>query len=52
MTQKDVNFKVKTLLEELEGDIRANSEDPELMQHAGSIEGKMMQNGKEVCRLQ
>lgn len=33
VTQKDVNFKVKTLLEELESDIKANSEDPELMQH-------------------
>ena len=34
MTQKDVNFKVKTLLEDLEKDVKANAEDPELMQHA------------------
>ena len=51
MTQKDVNFKVKTLLEELESDIKANSEDPELMQHAAWQHGKMTQHGKEVSRL-
>ena len=34
VTQKDVNFKVKTLLEDLEKDVKANAEDPELMQHA------------------
>eukprot|EP00434_Breviolum_minutum_P015203 symbB.v1.2.013405.t1/scaffold950.1/size149601/8 len=33
VTQKDVNFKVKTLLEDLEKDVKANAEDPELMQH-------------------
>eukprot|EP00913_Durusdinium_trenchii_P000874 g813.t1 len=33
VNQKDVDFKVKTLLEDLEKDQKANSEDPELMQH-------------------
>ena len=36
MTQKDVSFKVRSLLEELEKDIKANTEDPELMQHVAS----------------
>ena len=49
VTQKEVNFKVKTLLEELESDTKATSEDPELMQHAAGKQHLAKNHGRWIA---